>query len=67
MGTAHTPKSKWIDAGLAALANGGLDAVRVEVLAKTLGVTKGGFYGYFADRDALLDAWEQQSTTDADR
>lgn len=31
MGTAHTPKSTWIDAGLAALANGGLDAVRVEV------------------------------------
>jgi AcrR family transcriptional regulator len=35
-------------------------------LAKTLGVTKGGFYGFFADRDALLtamlDAWEREST-----
>jgi AcrR family transcriptional regulator len=39
--------------------------VRVESLARTLGVTKGGFYGYFADRDALLteilDAWERES------
>jgi AcrR family transcriptional regulator len=30
--------------------------VRVEVLAKNLGVTKGGFYRRFADRAALLDA-----------
>ncbi len=47
------------------LATGGPDAVRVEALAKRLGVTKGGFYGYFADRDALLeamlDAWERES------
>ncbi|MFD5408978.1 helix-turn-helix domain-containing protein [Streptomyces nojiriensis] len=35
-----------------ALAAGGAEAVRVEALAKALGVTKGGFYGYFADRDA---------------
>nr|WP_211262549.1 TetR family transcriptional regulator [Nitriliruptor alkaliphilus] len=48
-----------------ALAAGGVAAVRVEALAKGLGVTKGGFYGYFADRDALLeamlDAWERES------
>ncbi|GAA1034875.1 TetR/AcrR family transcriptional regulator [Virgisporangium ochraceum] len=48
------------------LASGGPDAVRVEVLAKRLGVTKGGFYGSFADRDALLEAmldtWEREST-----
>jgi AcrR family transcriptional regulator len=40
--------------------------VRVEVLAKRLGVTKGGFYGSFADREALLtamlDTWEREST-----
>lgn len=38
----------------------------MEALAKSLGVTKGGFYGFFADREALLtamlDSWEQQST-----
>lgn len=47
------------------LAAGGPDAVRVEALAKKLGVTKGGFYGFFADRDALLesmlDTWERES------
>jgi len=50
---------------LRALAAGGPDAVRVEVLAHALGVTKGGFYGHFADRNALLDemldAWERMS------
>jgi AcrR family transcriptional regulator len=29
--------------------------VRVESLARALGVTEGGFYGYFADRGTLLD------------
>ncbi len=62
----RTPRAAWIAAGLRALAVGGPDAVRVEALAKTLGVTKGGFYGYFTDRDALLeevlDSWERAST-----
>jgi AcrR family transcriptional regulator len=41
--------------------------VRIESLARTLGVTKGGFYGYFDGRrallDEMLDAWER-STVD---
>ncbi len=49
-------RAKWIEAGLAALARGGIEEVRVEVLAKDLGVTKGGFYRRFADRRALLTA-----------
>ncbi|MFD8211140.1 TetR/AcrR family transcriptional regulator [Streptomyces sp. NPDC059695] len=65
MGTARTPRERWVEEGLAALAGGGPDAVRVEALAKRLGVTKGGFYGYFADRDALLaamlDTWEREA------
>ncbi|NKY56349.1 TetR/AcrR family transcriptional regulator [Nocardia flavorosea] len=65
MGTARTPSADWIDEGLRALARGGPDAVRVETLAKALGVTKGGFYGHFADRNALLEAmldtWERRS------
>jgi AcrR family transcriptional regulator len=64
----RTPQSTWIEAGLQALAAGGPDAVRVDLLAKTLGVTRGGFYHHFASRqvflDALLDAWEQRSTYD---
>jgi len=46
----------WVAAGLAELATGGVDGVRVEVLAERLGVTKGGFYRRFKDRRALLDA-----------
>jgi len=46
----------WVTAGLAELAKGGVDSVRVEVLADRLGVTKGGFYRRFKDRRALLDA-----------
>src|SRR5260370_3360026 len=64
----RTPRSRWIEEGLRALAAGGPDAVRVEALAQELGVTKGGFYGHFADRNALLDemlnAWERMSTDD---
>jgi AcrR family transcriptional regulator len=59
----RTPRRRWIDEGLRALAGGGPDAVRIELLAQALGVTKGGFYGYFDDRRALLeemlDTWER--------
>jgi AcrR family transcriptional regulator len=48
-------RDDWIAAGLKELGRGGLDAVRVEVLAERLGVTKGGFYRRFKDRRALLD------------
>jgi len=61
----RTPRSRWIEEGLRALAAGGPDAVRVEALAQALGVTKGGFYGHFADRNALLeemlDTWERKA------
>lgn len=46
----------WLEAGFDALAEGGVDRVRVEVLAQALGVTKGGFYRRFRDRPALLQA-----------
>lgn len=61
----RTPKSAWVDAAADALARGGPAAVRVDVLAKQLGVTRGGFYWHFDDRGALLaavlDRWEQVS------
>jgi len=64
----RTPRCRWVEEGLRALAAGGPDAVRVEVLAQALGVTKGGFYGHFADRNALLgemlDTWERMSIDD---
>lgn len=68
----------WIKAGFAELARSGAEGVRVEVLAKNLGVTKGGFYRRFKDRAALLAgllaewstgriaAIEQQSSLDGE-
>jgi AcrR family transcriptional regulator len=65
---ARTPRDRWIAAGLEALAEGGPQAVRVEALAARLGVSKGGFYGYFPNRAALLtemlDEWERRTTGD---
>jgi AcrR family transcriptional regulator len=65
MALTRTPRSSWIDEGLRALAAGGLGAVRIEALARALGVTKGGFYWHFADRrallDEMLDTWERVS------
>ena len=49
----------WIAAGFEALAAGGIDAVRVEPLAKALDITKGSFYWHFGDRRALIDAMLQ--------
>jgi AcrR family transcriptional regulator len=55
-------RDEWVGAAASALAQGGVDAVRVEALARGLGITKGSFYWHFTDRqallDALLDAWE---------
>lgn len=64
MPATRTPPARWVEEGLRALAVGGPDAVRIEPLAQTLGVTKGGFYGYFRNRRALLeemlDTWERR-------
>jgi len=46
----------WIEAALKELGRGGVEGVRVEVLAERLGITKGGFYRRFKDRRALLEA-----------
>ena len=64
MAAARTPRNAWIDKGLRALADAGPASVRIEPLAKSLGVTKGGFYGYFDGRrallDEMLDRWERR-------
>ena len=68
MAKVRTPREAWIEAALRALASGGPDAVRVETLAASLGVSKGGFYWHFKDRRALLeemlDSWEKAWTED---
>lgn len=68
----------WLKAAFAELAHSGVEGVRIEVLAKNLGVTKGGFYRRFKDKGALLaemlSEWsqgriaaiEQQASLDGD-
>jgi len=55
----------WLKAARLALLHRGPDAVRVEPLARGLGVTKGSFYWHFKDRNALLEAllreWEEET------
>ncbi len=59
-------REAWMEAALRALDDGGVDAIRVERLARSLGVTKGSFYWHFEDRAALLEAivtlWESSGT-----
>lgn len=53
-------RDEWLRAAAGQLGRGGVDAVRVEALARELGITKGSFYWHFADRDALLTALLEQ-------
>lgn len=63
--TPSVSRDQWLEAAVAALAEGGVAAVRVEVLAARLGVTKGSFYWHFRDRAALLEGllalWEDET------
>lgn len=57
----------WIAGSFEALRDGGIDALRVEPLAKRLGVSKGSFYHHFENRRALhmalLGEWERLGTS----
>ena len=46
----------WIEAAFRRACGRGIDAVRVDPLAKQLGVTRGSFYWHFKDRAALRGA-----------
>lgn len=56
----------WIDAAYGKFREGGVSAVRVDPLAKGLGITRGSFYWHFKDRAALLRAvlqrWREEET-----
>ena len=59
-------RADWIRAAFTRLAQDGIDAVRVEVLARDLHVSKGSFYWHFRDRDelaaSLLEQWEEDES-----
>ncbi len=54
-------REDWILAAWESMGGGSLDNVKVNILAKKLGVTRGSFYWHFKSRqeliDALLDRW----------
>lgn len=49
-------KEDWVLEAFTTLSESGVAAVRVVVLAKSMGVTKGSFYWHFENRQELLDA-----------
>jgi AcrR family transcriptional regulator len=61
---AHLQPEDWIRAAFARLSSDGTESVRVEILARDLGVSKGSFYWHFRDRENLtqemLARWEQE-------
>jgi AcrR family transcriptional regulator len=58
-------REDWLRAARRALRAGGIDAVRVEALARELAVTKGSFYWHFENHgellQALLASWEDET------
>src|SRR5574343_1410395 len=63
--------ARWVDTAIDLLASEGISGLRVEVLAKRCGVTKGSFYWHFKDRQALLDAvlerWKEGRIRDIEK
>lgn len=61
-------KQDWVKAGLEGLAQSGVNALKADTLAKTLGVSRGSFYWHFKNvsefHAAVLAIWEQRSTED---
>ncbi len=50
----------WIAGGLALLAEEGLAGIKIDALARRLGVTKGSFYWHFEGLSAFLDAMTER-------
>jgi AcrR family transcriptional regulator len=64
--TIKLKKQDWTVLALKVLAESGIEAVKVEPLAKLMKVTKGSFYWHFKNRedlfDAMLQEWEIRET-----
>ncbi|MHC4579178.1 MAG: TetR/AcrR family transcriptional regulator [Planctomycetota bacterium] len=65
--SARLGRNDWLAQALETLRREGVAGVRVERLARSLGVTKGSFYWHFEDRqdllDRMLDYWAEELTT----
>nr|WP_313951956.1 TetR/AcrR family transcriptional regulator [Accumulibacter sp.] len=64
-------RNEWIEAAIDVLAEQGVQGMRIEVLAKSFGVTKGSFYWHFKDRqdlvDGVLETWRDGRIRDIDK
>ncbi|MDX9706010.1 MAG: TetR/AcrR family transcriptional regulator [Azospira sp.] len=64
-------RNDWIEGAIDILAEQGIAGLRVEVLAKNFGVTKGSFYWHFKDRqdllDAVLEVWKEGRLRDIEK
>jgi AcrR family transcriptional regulator len=59
-------KDQWLAKALDTLESSGVEAVKIERLAKALGVSRSGFYWHFKNRqdllEHLLDFWVSEYT-----
>ena len=59
-------KAEWLQKALDLLAREGVEALRVERIARALGISKSGFYWHFKDREDLrsqiIDHWIHEYT-----
>ena len=59
-------KDQWLAKALEALESGGIETVKIERIAKALGISRSGFYWHFKNRqelfDYLLDYWVREYT-----
>lgn len=61
-------QERWLDLGLETLRESGTTGLRIDRLARQLGVTKGSFYAHFSSKSdyltALCEHWRHQAIAD---
>jgi AcrR family transcriptional regulator len=61
-------REDWVNGAILFLAQHSVGTLRIDLLVKQMGVTKGSFYWHFASREELLDAvlesWKKRMTRD---
>ena len=66
MGNRGASKADWLESALSLLEKEGIDGVKVDRLAKDLGIARSGFYWHFRDRNDLhnhlLEYWAHEFT-----
>ncbi|GGX43612.1 TetR/AcrR family transcriptional regulator [Saccharospirillum salsuginis] len=65
--TPHKGRAEdWLEAAYDAFIQGGVEAVKIQPLAKALNTSRTSFYWFFKDREALLDQlverWKEKNT-----